>query len=204
MIELDFTEQIAALRATFDDIRSVVDVERLAAEIDRAQRAGRRPDLWDDTENAQKVTSALSHRQSELAKIDERSSSASTTSRCWSSWPTRRRRGARRRGARRARRACRRCIGELEVQTLLDGEYDPRPAVITIRAGAGGVDAADFAEMLLRMYLRWAEKHELPGHGAWTRATPRRPASSRPPSRSTRPTPSAPSASRPARTASCA
>ncbi len=46
------------------------------------------------------------------------------------------------------------------MQTLLDGEYDDRPAVITIRAGAGGVDAADFAEMLMRMYLRWAEKHK--------------------------------------------
>ena len=45
------------------------------------------------------------------------------------------------------------------MQTLLDGEWDDRPAVITIRAGAGGVDAADFAEMLMRMYLRWAEKH---------------------------------------------
>jgi peptide chain release factor 2 len=50
-------------------------------------------------------------------------------------------------------------LGELEIQTLLNGEYDSLPAVITIRAGAGGVDAADFAEMLLRMYVRWAEKH---------------------------------------------
>ena len=50
-------------------------------------------------------------------------------------------------------------VGDLEIQTLLNGEYDALPAVITIRAGAGGVDAADFAEMLLRMYVRWAEKH---------------------------------------------
>ena len=50
-------------------------------------------------------------------------------------------------------------IDELEVRTLLSGEYDSREAVITIRSGAGGVDAADFAEMLLRMYLRWAERH---------------------------------------------
>jgi peptide chain release factor 2 len=51
-------------------------------------------------------------------------------------------------------------IGDLEVQTLLDGEWDDRPAVITIRAGAGGVDAADFAEMLMRMYMRWAEARD--------------------------------------------
>ncbi|MGN6744047.1 MAG: peptide chain release factor 2, partial [Amnibacterium sp.] len=51
-------------------------------------------------------------------------------------------------------------VGELEVQTLLNGEYDARPAVMTIGAGAGGVDAAAFAAMLLRMYLRWAEQHK--------------------------------------------
>jgi peptide chain release factor 2 len=55
--------------------------------------------------------------------------------------------------------ALRKAIDELEVRTLLAGEYDSREALVTIRSGAGGVDAADFAEMLLRMYLRWAERH---------------------------------------------
>ena len=49
-------------------------------------------------------------------------------------------------------------IEEMEVRTLLSGEYDSREALVAIRAGAGGVDAADCAEMLLRMYLRWAER----------------------------------------------
>jgi peptide chain release factor 2 len=47
----------------------------------------------------------------------------------------------------------------MEVRTLLSGEYDVREALITIRSEAGGVDAADFAEMLMRMYLRWSERH---------------------------------------------
>src|SRR5699024_11682426 len=46
-----------------------------------------------------------------------------------------------------------------EVTTMLSGEYDQREAVINIRSGAGGVDAADWAEMLMRMYTRWADKH---------------------------------------------
>jgi len=157
MDELDFSTEIAGLRSTFEDIRSVVGIDRLEAEIaDLSEQAGV-PDLWDDTEKAQRVTSALSHRQAELAKIvsisnrlddlevmvelanDEADVAAADE-------------------ARAELKAIEKILGELEVQTLLDGEYDPRPAVITIRAGAGGVDAADFADMLFRMYLRFAEK----------------------------------------------
>ena len=54
-------------------------------------------------------------------------------------------------------------INELEVRTLLNGEYDSREALVTIRSEAGSVDAADFAEMLLmRMYLRWGEHQGYP------------------------------------------
>jgi peptide chain release factor 2 len=52
-------------------------------------------------------------------------------------------------------------IDHLEVETLLNGEFDSRGAVVTIRSGAGGDDATDFAEMLMRMYLRFAEKQGL-------------------------------------------
>ena len=51
----------------------------------------------------------------------------------------------------------------MEVRTLLAGEYDEREALVTIRSGAGGVDAADWAEMLMRMYIRWAEQHGYAG-----------------------------------------
>ena len=48
----------------------------------------------------------------------------------------------------------------LEFQLQLSGPYDQRNAILAVHAGAGGTDAQDFAEMLLRMYLRWAEKHK--------------------------------------------
>ena len=159
MLELDLSADIQALRSTFADIQAVVDVPALRADIARLSEEAGAPDLWDDPEKAQKVTSSLSHRQAELTRVtdierrlddlevlielanemEDEDSAAE---------------------ARAELKALGDVIGQLEVQTLLDGEFDERPAVVTIRAGAGGVDAADFAEMLLRMYLRWAEHNK--------------------------------------------
>ncbi len=54
-------------------------------------------------------------------------------------------------------------VGELETSTMLSGENDRLNAIVTIKSGAGGIDSQDWAEMLLRMYLRWAERHGFRG-----------------------------------------
>jgi len=158
MINLDFSAEIAALRSTFGDISAVMDPERLRASAAELEEQASAPDLWNDPEHAQQVTSALSHAQADLkrlesiaARLDDLEVLVELANE-----------GDDAESAEEAKvelAAITKVIGDLEVQTLLDGEFDPRPAVITIRAGAGGVDAADFAEMLLRMYLRWAEQH---------------------------------------------
>ena len=161
MLDFDLSADIQALRSTFADIKAVVDVDALTAEIARLSEEAGAPDLWDDTEKAQKVTSALSHRQSELARItdiERRLDDLEVMVELANEMDDED-------AAEEARHELAELediIGQLEVQTLLDGEYDERPAVVTIRAGAGGVDASDFAEMLLRMYLRWAEQHKYP------------------------------------------
>lgn len=161
MLELDLSADIQALRHTYGDIKEVVDVNRLQADIARLSEEAGAPDLWDDPEKAQKVTSSLSHKQAELKRVteigsrlddlevlidlalemeDEESAAEARTELT----------------------SLISVINNLEVQTLLDGEYDERSAIVTIRSGAGGDDATDFAEMLLRMYLRWAEHHGYP------------------------------------------
>ncbi len=54
-------------------------------------------------------------------------------------------------------------LDRVETAALMSGEYDRSPAILTVHAGAGGIDAQDWAEMLLRMYLRWAEREGLKG-----------------------------------------
>lgn len=159
MVELDLSSRIRSVRATFQDIATVLDVPKLEREVAELEEQAAAPDLWDNPEEAQRVTSSLSHTQAQLARIrsvanrlddldvlielaedegDEDSAAEATSELA----------------------AIEDVVSGLEVQTLLGGEYDNYPAVMTIRAGAGGVDAADFAEMLQRMYLRWGEKHK--------------------------------------------
>src|SRR4051794_19641757 len=54
-------------------------------------------------------------------------------------------------------------LAELEEARLFSGEYDSGDAVVTVNAGAGGTDSQDWAEMLLRMFMRWAERRGVKG-----------------------------------------
>ena len=161
MAAADILSDLAGLDRTMTSIEAVLDPAAKKAEIAALQEQVAAPDLWDDQENAQRVTSRLSRLQAEVdrvaglrSRVDDlgvlvelavEEDDAATLAE--------------------AERDTKKLAGEieaLEIRTLLNGEYDERDAVVSIRSGAGGVDAADFAEMLLRMYLRWAERHGYP------------------------------------------
>jgi len=162
-VATDHQAEIEALRKTFQQISSVSNPEGLRERIAELTEASAAPDLWDDQDKAQSVTSKLSHAQAELDKInamsaalddletlkemadEEAGSDPETAAELYSDLE----RELGQVGA---------DMSELEIRTLLSGKYDEREAVVTIRSGAGGVDAADFAQILQRMYLRWAER----------------------------------------------
>ncbi|GAA4627350.1 peptide chain release factor 2 [Cellulomonas oligotrophica] len=161
MATTDFPAEIRALRTTLESIQAVSDPTALEAKIALLSEQASAPDLWDDPDSAQKVTSALSATQAELDRVNRLGGRIDDLE-------TLVEMAAEENDADALEEADAELVGirkdmrELEVRTLLNGEYDAREAVVTIRAGAGGVDAADFAEMLLRMYLRWAERHGYP------------------------------------------
>lgn len=142
-------------------IEAVLDLDKLRADIAVLEEQAAAPSLWDDPEAAQKITSKLSHLQAEVRKtetlrgrIDDLSvlfelaqemDDADTLAEAEAELVS-----------------VRKALDEMEVRTLLSGEYAEREALVNIRAEAGGVDASDFAERLQRMYLRWAERHGYP------------------------------------------
>ncbi len=161
MAAVDIPAEIKSLRTTYESIVEVSDLAALRARIAELSDQASAPNLWDDPEAAQKVTSALSHQQAELDRVENMGARIDDLE-VLAEMAAEESDAAVLEESLVELEAVRRQLGELEVRTLLSGEYDDREALVTIRAEAGGVDAADFAEMLLRMYLRWAERRGYP------------------------------------------
>ncbi|MFM7013575.1 MAG: peptide chain release factor 2 [Actinomycetota bacterium] len=161
MSDLDLASEIRALRQTFGTIKEVINPAQLAQQVEKLRESASKPDLWDDPETASKITSELSRSQDRLDLIASVSSRlddlevlielANDASDQQSMTEAKNELGE-----------IEKIIAKLEIQTLLSGEYDARAAVVTIRSGAGGDDATDFAEMLMRMYLRYCERQGYP------------------------------------------
>ncbi|MFI9027334.1 peptide chain release factor 2 [Streptomyces sp. NPDC053560] len=158
MAVVDVSEELKSLASTMASIEAVLDLDRMRADIAALEEQAAAPDLWDDVENAQKVTSRLSYLQGQLRKAEELRGRVDDLEVLFELAADEGDEDAQAE-AESELTAVRKAVDELEVRTLLSGEYDSREAVVNIRAEAGGVDAADFAEKLQRMYLRWAERH---------------------------------------------
>ncbi|CAM4237096.1 Peptide chain release factor 2 [Mycobacterium basiliense] len=160
-MEPDRQAEITALDSTLTTVERVLDVEGLKSRIEKLEHEASDPNLWDDQARAQKVTSELSHTQGELRRIEELRQRLDDLPVLYELAAEEDEADALAE-ADTELKALRSEIEATEVRTLLSGEYDEREALVTIRSGAGGVDAADWAEMLLRMYIRWAEQHKYP------------------------------------------
>jgi peptide chain release factor 2 len=160
-VDPDRQADIAALDSTLTTVERVLDIDGLRSRIETLEHEAADPNLWDDQARAQRVTSELSHTQGELRRVEglrqrlddlpvlyelaDEENAADAKAEADVEF-----------------KALHADIEAMEVRTLLSGEYDEREALLNIRSGAGGVDAADWAEMLMRMYIRWAEQHKYP------------------------------------------
>jgi peptide chain release factor 2 len=159
MAAREYGLEIDAIDATLVSIEKVLDLPKLRKQAEVLEEEAGVPNLWDDPESAQKITSRLSRVQAEINKLTNLRRHVEELSILFelaASEPN----GTGVADAERELDSVRKAVSELEVQTLLNGEYDDRDALITIRSEAGGVEAADWAEMIMRMYLRYCERHD--------------------------------------------
>ena len=154
--QMEPSERLSDLGRRFRQVSAVLKPRNLSEKVENLEQQSADPDLWEDQENAQRVTSELSHKKQLLYRLVEIESLLEDTSVLL---------GLASQEDDSAAAAevdvdiakLEDLLGSLETETLLSGEYDSRSAVMTIRSGAGGDDATDFSEMLMRMYLRYAE-----------------------------------------------
>jgi peptide chain release factor 2 len=158
---IDRVGEVTELSSKLASIEAVLDPDTMRKEADELRDRSADPALWEDQENAQAVTRRLSYLDAELARLDtlhrrlddlavmfelaESENDEPTLQEALTELA-----------------AVRSQIDQLEIRTLMSGEYDSREALISITAQAGGADAADWAEGLQRIYLRWAERHGYP------------------------------------------
>jgi peptide chain release factor 2 len=161
MAATDPSDEISELSSKLDTIEAVLDPDAMKTEAADLREQAADPGLWEDQARAQQVTRRLSYLEGELARLESLRQRLEDTGVMFELSDEQHDQTARDEAAADLAQL-RKEIDQLEVRTLLSGEYDSREALITINSQAGGADAEDFAGNLQRMYLRWAERHKYP------------------------------------------
>jgi peptide chain release factor 2 len=153
-------EELAALRARLDAARTYLRFDELVAEMARLEPEVEAPDLWSDPERARAVSTAYGRIRTD---VDDFRSLAAQLDDALELFEVASAEGSVALASvgddlAASVAALGRALDDLELHSLFSGEHDERDAVCEVHAGAGGTDAQDWAEMMLRMYLRWAER----------------------------------------------
>jgi peptide chain release factor 2 len=158
----DFRTELDALRARLEEAERYLGLEKLQARRLELEAAVAKPDLWDDPDQARAVTKELGQVTTDLDQltgldtdldearalqelVEESVAEGAPDTALASELVD-------------AVDALTSRLAALELQSLFSGDYDELDAVCEVHAGAGGTDAQDWTEMLLRMYQRWAER----------------------------------------------
>jgi peptide chain release factor 2 len=154
----DFSDDLAELRRRLSEAEAYLRVEELRARLPQLETEAGRPDLWDDQERAKQVNAELSGVTDDLGTFDDlagRIEDAETLAEM-----------AREEGDESLEPEIAGNIDQIatdfariELRSLFSGEHDEMDAICELNSGEGGADASDWAEMLLRMYQRWADRH---------------------------------------------
>ncbi|MGF1521748.1 MAG: peptide chain release factor 2 [Leptolyngbyaceae cyanobacterium] len=153
----DLKRDLALLTERLGKAQEYLDVAAIKAKIQDLETLAAQPELWDDPDKAQQILQDLNDSKAQLEQINQWQSSLEDTEAILELLEEDADE-ALFNEAQGTLSEMGRSLDQWELQRLLSGAYDKSGAVLTLNAGAGGTDAQDWAEMLLRMYTRWAEQ----------------------------------------------
>lgn len=153
----DFTDDLAQLRRRIGDAHVYLRVDEARDRLVELEEEMSRPGLWDDADRARAVGSELAVVREDIALVERLEGEVEDLETLYElgrdenddSVVAEIQSGIEGLGPE---------LDQLELRALFIGEHDERDAICSVNSGAGGTDAQDWAEMLLRMYTRWAER----------------------------------------------
>jgi peptide chain release factor 2 len=153
----DFSDDLTEVRRRVEGAHGYLKIDHARVRIEELEVEVARPDLWDDQDLARKVNTELAQLQEDVTLVEQLEGNVSDLETLAEL--------AREEGDESVENEIAngiadlsRSLDTLELRALFTGEYDDRDAICTVNSGAGGTDAQDWTNMLLRMYLRWAER----------------------------------------------
>ncbi len=154
----DFSDDIKDLKSRLEEARGYMKIDAARPRVEELTVLASDPDLWNDQDNARAVNSELAALNDDVALHDDLARKIEDVE---TLDQLARERGDESQEAEIAGEieAMATRFDELELRALFSGEWDDNDAICQVQSGEGGVDAQDWAEMLLRMYQRWAERH---------------------------------------------
>jgi peptide chain release factor 2 len=149
----EILEKINDLKEKLALLRQKLDIESKKEEIKKLEEEVARPGFWDNREEAQRTTKLLALYQDQVKEVEDFENKLSSLEEISSSEDA----DLLLEDLKKETESLERVMGKLETSTYLSGTYDRQSAILSIHSGQGGTEAMDWADMLKRMYLRYAE-----------------------------------------------
>ena len=153
----EYNQKIKAILPRIEDLQSALNLASTRAEVEELELQSATADFWSDLENSQKVSKRLKVLKDKLSIYDNLKSAYDDVVTIYE-LATEEEDASLLSDLEEEYSNLENMLEEATLQTLLSGEYDSNNAIISIHAGAGGTEAQDWAQMLFRMYSRWAER----------------------------------------------
>lgn len=156
----EYRELLKSLTIKIDNIKNIVKPDVLKARLDEIEHIQQNPDFWNDASNAGKVSQEKTKTERILATYSDAHDAVSDAVEYFEMAKSEKDEETLEMLYEDAQ-SLQESTHALEVQMMLNGEHDGNNAIVSIHPGAGGTESQDWANMLYRMYLRWAERHDL-------------------------------------------